>query len=461
MRCHRSRAALPCLLVAVFTLVFAIPSVAQDGATPLQESINDGQSQGTAEFRSLRCPAPSNPHRLPFECVGKAFDAIKETLTQDFAGYRTTLAGIGITSIHSYTAQFMGNPSGGRTQGFTYAGTLEALVAWDIHKLVGVPGLSFNIGASYASGKSLSAEYIDNVFTVQSAFSGKGNVNLQQMYLQQQLFDSAVTVAIGRLAPANTFAALPVAANYINGGINSVPGSLGINDPTFAASPPGVEWGTQAIYNLTREVQVAAGVFNTNPHAASGKDNGINFAFQQGNKGVLTVAQVSYFNNQARRDSGLPGEYTIGGFYDSNNFSSLSSPTVNMAGNYSLYAMFQQMIYREGCYGSTKGLTVWGEVAMSPKPSVSSVPYSLAGGFSYQGLIPGRNKDIASIGTVYGTFSGYIPQTSGEIVVESNYSIALTSWFSITPDLQYVMKPSGSSEVRNAVVLGAQLAVTF
>jgi carbohydrate-selective porin OprB len=37
----------------------------------------------------------------------------------------------------------------------------------------------------------------------------------------------------------------------------------------------------------------------------------------------------------------------------------------------------------------------------------------------------------------------------------------VTSWLSVTPDIQYVIKPGGSSGIPNALVIGAQLAVTF
>ncbi len=450
-----------CLFTLALTISITIPAMAQDSIETSQDPAGSAQDLTATDNSSFLCATPASPRNLPFICVGKRFNAIKETLTQDWAGYRTKLASLGITSIHSYTAQFMGNPSGGQSQGFTYAGTLEALITWDLHKLLGIPGFSFNVGAAYSSGQNLSEKYVGNEFTVQSSFTGRGSISLQQMYLQQQFFDGALTIAVGRLAPASTFAALPVFNNYINGGINAVPGSLGINDLTFTASPPGVEWGAQAIYNLTPTIQVAAGIYNTNPYAAAGNDNGVNFAFQQGNTGVLTVAQVSYLHNQAQGDIGLPGEYMIGGFYDSNNFSSLSSPDGTVSGSYSLYAMFQQMVYREGDSSSQKGLTMWGEAAVSPEPSVSSMPYFLGGGLSYQGLIPSRGKDIASLGVIYGSFSAYIPQTSGETVIETNYRITLKPWLTVTPDLQYVMKPSGSSNVRNAVVLGAQLTVTF
>ena len=463
----RMRMGCLCLVTALFFLASdlplgsTVPASAQVAATPSQDATGSAADPGAVTDRTLRCPRPADPHGLHFSCVGKPFVAIEETLTRDWAGYRTKLMGLGITWILSYTAQFMGNPSGGQNQGFTYAGTVETLMAWDIQKLLGVSGLSFNIGGSYSSGQDLSDKYIGDVFEVQSAFTGREKVNLQQMYLQQQFFDGALTIALGRLAPANTFATLPVLNNFINGGINAVPGSLGINDATFTPSPPGVEWGVQVMYDLVPAIQVATGIFNTNPNAASGKDSGANFALRQGNSGLLTIAQVSYLYNQAQGDSGLPGEYTIGGFYDSNDFTGLRLPAVNAGSNYNLYAMFQQMVYRDGGPASRKGLTVWGEVALSPKPRVSTMPYFFGGGLSCQGLIPSRLKDIASIGAIYGSFSGYIPQRSGETVIESNYRITITPWLSVTPDLQYVIKPGGSSAVGNAVVLGAQLAITF
>src|SRR4029077_20473620 len=75
---------------------------------------------------SVRCPSPADPHRLYYECVGQPIDFIEETLTRDWGGVRTELDRRGITPTASYTAQFLGNPSGGQSRGFTYAGTLQA-----------------------------------------------------------------------------------------------------------------------------------------------------------------------------------------------------------------------------------------------------------------------------------------------------------------------------------------------
>ena len=270
-----------------------------------------------------------------FECHGRGFDFIEDTLTQGVLGIRSELNKVGITPTASYTSQLMGNPSGGQSHGFTYSGTLQTAIFWDLDKLIGVSGLSFNIGAGWSTGKNLSANYVGNIFAVQSAYTAPGNgtnnLTLGELYLQQQLIDNSLIIAAGRLTPQSTFATIPVFNQYINGGINPVPGHLSINDATFAAYPPGVEWGVQALYNITPSFQIAAGVFNTNPNSAAGARGRLDFSFQQGNRGVLSVAQINYLVNHAPEDTGLPAQFTFGGFYDSNKLPVSASPTPTRA----------------------------------------------------------------------------------------------------------------------------------
>jgi porin len=446
------------LLFLALSLVVGISAAAHGQASP-------PTNPSSTPHRSFRCPSPANPGGLYFECVGQPFDYMEETLTKDWAGFRTELSRVGITPTASYTTQLMGNTSGGQSRGFTYSGTLQASIFWDLHKLLGIPGLSFNIGGAWSTGKNLSADYIGNSFTVESAYSapdnGTNNLTLGEMYLRQRLFNNSLVIAAGRLAPGSTFAIMPVFYNYVNAAINPGLFALGINDATFAFYPPGAEWGAQAIYHITPRFEVAAGVFNTNLSSALGAKGGLNFAFQQDNRGALSVVQLNYLFNDVPGDTGLPGQYSFGGFYDSNKFNSLSNPSATKSGTYSIYGMFQQMVYRDGGAGSQKGLTVWGETALAPKSTVNPMPYFVGGGLSYQGPLSGRDNDIAAVGVIYGTFSRYIPRASAETVLEINYQITFNRWLSITPDVQYVIRPNGSSAIRNAFVLGTQLAINF
>ena len=212
---------------------------------------------------AVRCPSPANPRQVYFECAGQPFDVLEATLTQDWVGVRTALRRLGITPTASYTTQLMGNPSGGQSQGFTYSGTLQTSLFWDLETLLRLPDLSFNLGAAWSTGKNLSVDAIGNSFTAQSAYtapdSGTNTLTLGPMYVQQQLVHHALILAAGRLAPAQTFATMPVLTQYVNAGINAIPGALSINDATFTSYPPGVEWGAQALYTLTPRWQMAAG----------------------------------------------------------------------------------------------------------------------------------------------------------------------------------------------------------
>lgn len=119
------------------------------------------------------------------------------------------------------------------------------------------------------------------------------------------------------------------------------------------------------------------------------------------------------------------------------------------------------MLHRDGDADSHIGMTVWAETAIAPRASVNKIPYLAGAGLSYEGLIHRRNADIASAGVISGIFSRYIPNTTAETVIEMNYQITLKRWFSITPDLQDVIRPNGSRAVGNAFVLGAQTNVVF
>ena len=173
---------------------------------------------------------------------------------------------------------------------------------------------------------------------------------------------------------------------------------------------------------------------------------------------MLSVIQVTYLN---RGRTGLPGFYAVGGMYDSSKFNRVDGSGGTETGNAAAYAMFQQMIYRDGGPDSSKGLTLWGEVAVAPRASVSRLPVFGGGGITYQGLIPGRGQDAVSLGVIHGALSRDLPGTTAETVIEANYQVALVGGVSITPDLQYVIRPGGVRAVGNAFVLGAQVTLSF
>jgi porin len=444
----------PVLPLAI--LLAATPTVAQD-----EPGNNDDPP--VSATKSVRCGTAANPRGMHAECVGHPFDFL-DTLSRDAAGIRSTLRDLGVSPTASYTAQFMGNPSGGVSSGFTYAATFELLLHWDVDRLLPLPGLSLTLGAAWSTGRSVSADNVGNIFPAQSAFTAPpgdtNTVTLGAMYLQQRLLEDRVMLSAGRLAPGDTFATIPMLNNYVNGGFATVPGSLPVNIPSFASDPPGVQWGAQGLFNIASGFQLAAGVFNANPSSAAGARHGTDFSLGGDGGGVLSIVQATFAVRGDGPGLGLPGLYAMGAMYDSSTFGRLADGGAE-SGNAVVYAMFQQMIHREGGPGSVRGLTVWGEVTGASRSSVSPLPLLVGGGLSYQGLIPGRGGDIASLGAIHGRLSRELPGLSAETVIEANYQIALTGGISITPDLQYVVRPAGDRSIKNALLLGAQVTISF
>ena len=409
-----------------------------------------------AKLRRVDCTHSADPHRRHTGCKDEEFDW-EETLSRDFTGLRDRMRKLGISPSLSYTGVLQTNVTGGPHQIWGYAGQLVGGLNVDLEKLLKVPGMSVYVAGSWGTGDNLSAS-LGTLFPVNSLYAS--DYYLGEMYLQQTFFNNRLTLLGGRLAAANTFATLPVFSNYVNYALNPNPYPLGENDVAFFGPPTGTEWGAQATYNVTPLVQVSAGMFNTNLNSANGQNHGTDWTLQQGNKGALVVAEISYYPHGILTDQGKRGEYTVGFIGDNNSFPTLPNGETQSGGYVGVFAMGQEKVYQPDGPGTSRGLTVWGSWAYNAKPLISIVPLFWGGGASYQGLIPTRKNDAASVGWVYGRVSNYLPGTSAEQVLEVNYRWLYDRFLSITPDFQYIWNPRGYN-APGVAVIGVQVSITF
>ncbi len=432
-----------------------------DAAT--MNALQPQSTQAKARRLAFLCKNVRDPRKRPFECRTPWYDQVGTDVGRAWSWISDEAVKLGITPSLSYTAQVVTNTSGVTPSGpqeITYAGQVNASVNLDFQQMAKVRGLSLYVGATWGTGGEFAVGPDGNYFGPASAAVGTG-FWLGEMYLQQQSLDGNLTLAAGRLAAGAVFATLPAFGNYLNGAINANPGALGINRPSFPPPPPGSQWGIQAIWYPAGNWQVVAGVYDNNPQSAAGADNGADFRWNQGNRGVLAMGQVSYLLHQGPTDDeGPPGQYAIGGYYDGNYFSVLPNGTTTVTGNWGLYAMFQQAVFQVGGPNGPVGLTAWGAVTLAPQNDRNTMPFSIMAGLSYQGLVPGRSADVLSAGWTFGRVSPAIPNVSGETLLEVNYAWNPYAWLSIMPDFQYVWRPSGLY-VQGAAVAGLQVVVTL
>ena len=376
--------------------------------------------------------------------------------TGGWGGARQQLVKAGITPQASYTTDLLANPIGGATQGFAYAGNLETSLQFDLETLLGVKGSSFFVAASWASGRDLSATKVDNLFTVSQVFEGQ-SVRLAQMYVAQDLLEKRLNLAIGRLSTGDDFATSELSGNYVSAAVNGNPFSLSLNAPSFSSDPV-ASWGLRAIAKPAKGLQLAAGAYNADPKVGEDDQNGVDFTLNP-EHGVLAIAEAGYRHGHDDGDPGLPGNIKIGGYYDSSRFKSFSNPGDERKGNYGLYGLLDQMVYREGGAGSEQGLTPWATLTFAPSQEVNGLPLFAAGGLVYQGLFPGRDDDTTNLGVYYGRFSDDLPDQTFETVIEVNHRFQLAPWLYVTPDFQYVVRPNGSDDEPDAAVIGVEIGI--
>src|SRR5262249_22548533 len=116
-------------------------------------------------------------------------------LLGDWYGLRSWLEDHGIMPTVTFVTDALGNPTGGREQGFTGAHNLGLDLLFDLEKLAGLRGGSFHFSLSQRFGTSLSTAYIGNVFTVQQAFGGH-TYRVVNLAYQQTLLDNRVEFSV-------------------------------------------------------------------------------------------------------------------------------------------------------------------------------------------------------------------------------------------------------------------------
>jgi porin len=395
-----------------------------------------------------RCPRPADPLWNHMDCRLTWFDAALETITEFWADARNDMAQVGVVPRASLYGNFFvsaGMPGGGTLWG----GTASLSLTLDMGKLAGARGLSFYVAGLGALSEApwpypVSVNYV------------KSGVWLTELYVQQKLLDEALTLTAGRLQPAMTFAFLPVMLDYLSNLVYT--GWLAFDEPPY---PPQFrsQWGAQGVWSIDPEWQVAAGVFNNNPNAAAGAAHGFDWQFQEGNVGVLVMAQGAWLPG-ARKGSGtLPGMYGVGGWYDGNEFADLGTGATSRS-SYGLYAMGQQMVLRHGDPGSGRGLTLWALFSWTPRVDVNLAPIGLEAGASWHGFVDARPRDTVALALYAGRYSPALPGDQKILGLEGTYALSVTRAISVIADIQGIFGVNGVPGT-NAFVFGLQLGLTL
>jgi porin len=417
--------------------------------------------------------APSTTAGAPSGNGGTGFWTRNE-LTGNWDGLRDKLKDDGFTFTPTLTAEVFGNPSGGRRQGAITDGQVNLPVDFDLDPLSGgaVKDLTIHANAFYIYGNSLSQKYVGD-FSITSNIATYDTLRLDELWIQKALWDKKITIKVGNMAVDTEYFQSASASLFINATFgaftfiaNNVPDA-----PVYPLASPGVR--IQLLPDP--RFYVLAGVYglDNTSDLTRNNQNGIRFSLN-GSSGMLIMSEAGYLLNQGQNDKGLQGSYRVGSWVDTGNFQTFPSQgdSANGSGNpqnagtdYGIYGVVDQQIYSHGA----QIISVFTRAGGAPT-NTNFVDAYVDGGFNFTGFIPGRDNDVAGLGVARSHVSqdyselqvdqGNSPSTA-ETAIEATYKVQLSPWWSIQPDVQYIITPSGVEGSHNALVLGLRTNVAF
>ena len=389
----------------------------------------------------------------------------QKTMTGDWNGGRARLADDGLTFKAGYVGEFADAMSGGEKQGNGYAQQLYYGTHIDLGKLAGLDGTALDFAFNTRMGHSVSAEEIGNQLSVQEVYGGGETTRVSAISLSQTALDKHLFVKAGFFVIGNEFAFSQLGCTFQNVGFCAHPQNLP-HSSGWADNPQG-RWGGLVRLNATPDLYLQAGVFDANPTYPQ-PGNGLKVSLS-GSTGALFPVELGY----TMMPQTLPGQYRVGGYYDTSSAQDVTSATEFDKGRFGFYVLADQMLVSFG--GPTRGLIGHAHISYSD-PSTATLRGTIVGALIAQGPFAARPDDYINIGYTRAILNqrtidakeaasdGTLTDLSnGEGVLEAGYGFQATPWLMLHPNLQYVMNPGTFSykHYPNAWVFGFTTKVRF
>ncbi|MGF6932883.1 porin [Paraburkholderia sp. UCT70] len=422
----------------------------------------------------------------------------RQQLLGDMGGLRPWLGKYGMTFTLTETSEVLANLRGGLARGVNYDGLTTATLQMDTQKAFGLPGGLFNVSALQIHGANLSANKLGTLNTA-SGIEADDATRLWELWYQQSFLNKRVDVKIGQQSLDQEFITSTYAALFLNT-MFGWPALPSYDMPSGGPAYPLAGLGVRVRGQITPSLTALAGVYSGDP-LGNDPDNmsGTNFNLHNG---ALWIGELQYSINQPAEGEmvgmgvrGLPGTYKLGVWYNTNKFAdqrydnmglSLANPAstgipVNHSGNYSFYAVADQMVWRPDS-DAPRSLGVFARVMGAPGDrNLVQVAANL--GVVLKAPFKGRDNDSAGLALTYikvGShvngldkdflaFNGspYGVRTS-ETTLEATYQYQVNPWWQLQADAQYTFNAGAGQNpndptqpLRNTFVVGVRTNINF
>lgn len=389
----------------------------------------------------------------------------RDTLTGDWGGVRTTLTDHGVDFSPAYTGEVLGNIAGGKYgTGAVYDHSLNLPLTVDLEKLAGWSGVTFHANAFWIAGESLSEKCVGDIGNV-SNIAAEPAVRLQEFWLQQEFWQSKISLRAGQLAADSEFFAANSSALFVNGAFGAFPliAANLPNPPVYPLAAPAVRLKLQPDPRFYFQAAIFAGDSGSQENNPSG----INFRVASGD-GALIFSEIGFLP-RANQTNALATTLKAGSFVLTKrtpDWNTQISGSGGGAANFGFYGVAEQDLFQH----DARKISAFLRGGCAP-PSRNMVDWYFDAGINFTGLVSNRAQDVAGLAVSRSQFSDDFSRYSqvvngesahdSEIVVETTYRAQITPWWTVQPDAQFIVTPGGDRSCQNAFVIGLRTGIVF
>jgi porin len=404
----------------------------------------------------------------------------------------------GIKFAATYIGEALGNPSGGLKQSAIYEGRLNLAVDVDLEKLFSLKQLTFHANIFEIHGGGLSRGALFNFMDV-SGIEALPSTRLYEIWFEQK-WGTTLALRAGQLAADTEFMTAKYTDVFTNASLGW-PAIAAIDLPSGGPSPPLAAMGTRLRADVSDNLTLIGAVFDGNAAGPGTNDPqlrdryGVNFRV---NDPPLVLGEAQFLWNGKKGDPGLDGKLKIGGWRHFGGFSdqrfsndglSLANPSssgtpATLSGDFGIYSVFEQKIYRVG-KDDDRGIGIFARVSSSPSDR-NLISLYADGGVELIGLNDQRPHDKFGVAAGYAQVSSRAraldgdyqqlfgpnwPVRSFESLITTVYQYEVRAGFTLQPNFQYIIHPGGGATgvnspfpgkvLKDAAVLGLRTVLKF
>ena len=443
---------LPCIAAIAFTLAAVPEANAQAAAGEVNPPGTEPDDREQSE--EVRSPTEEPNAAGTRERFGEKPWGEWNTMTGDWNGTRTDLADKGVSVAGFFIGEWSNALSGSAGKVNTGRFLLDVNTTFDFEKLFELKGGSFFLDFQYADTGS--------GFSVPTAFQPISNIDINgsvtqisQVWYQQWLVQDKLRLKVGKIDANTEFGFLGALSGFINL-------SAAIT-PTIPLLPsyPNTAFGMNAFVYPSKETYFGFGAYDGS--LAEGVQTGsLGPASMWDGNGVFMIGEAGYVVDDLGPCSGA--RIALGAWWTTSDLATFAGGEQSGAGG--IYGIAEARVWRPEGVGAAsscrRGLWIAGQFGAADS-SVTASPTQFGAGASLVGTFSGRDLDGAGVYVSWVDLAddAGLGDGANETMVECYYDVAVSPWFHVKPDMQFVFDPSGDSGADTDVIFTLRCTVTF